>query len=27
LLFLGAAMLYFDQEARVDSAPRARRSR
>ena len=27
LLFLGAALLYFDQAARVDSAPRARRSR
>ena len=27
LLFLGAALLYFDQAARVGSAPRARRSR
>jgi hypothetical protein len=27
LLFLGAALLYFDQAARVDSASRARRSR
>ena len=27
LLFLGGALLYFDQAARVDSAPRARRSR
>lgn len=26
LLFLGAALLYFDQAARVGSAPRARRS-
>ena len=27
LLFLGAALLYFDQAARVGSTPRARRSR
>jgi hypothetical protein len=27
LLFLGGALLYFDQAARVGSAPRARRSR
>jgi hypothetical protein len=27
LLFLGAALLYVDQAARVGSAPRARRSR
>ncbi len=27
LLFLGAALLYFDQAARVGSSPRARRSR
>lgn len=27
LLFLGAALLYFDQAARVGSAPRARRSK
>lgn len=27
ILFLGAALLYFDQAARVGSAPRARRSR
>jgi hypothetical protein len=27
LLFLGAALLYFDQTARLDSASRARRSR
>jgi hypothetical protein len=27
LLFLGAALLYFDQAARVGSRPRARRSR
>jgi hypothetical protein len=26
LLFLGAALLYFDQAARVGSSPRARRS-
>jgi hypothetical protein len=27
LLFLGGALLYFDQAARVDSGPRAKRSR
>jgi uncharacterized membrane protein len=27
LLFLGAALLYFDQAARVGSSPRAERSR